>query len=96
MVPLHDGLGSTIALVDSTGNIVTQYVYEPFGDSTTTGAANSNPFKFAGMESDTSGLYHTWARYYSPGLQRFLSEDPLGLAAGDTNVFAYVANDPVN
>jgi RHS repeat-associated protein len=96
MVPLHDGLGSTIALVDSTGHIVTQYSYEPFGDSTTTGTANSNPFKFAGMEADTSGLYHTWARYYSPGLQRFVSEDPLGLAGGDTNIFSYVHNNPVN
>src|SRR5208282_1310806 len=37
-----------------------------------------------------------WKRYYSPGLQRFLSEDPIGIGGGDTNIFAYVQNDPVN
>jgi RHS repeat-associated protein len=96
MVPLHDGLGSTVALVNSAGAIATQYTYQPFGKSTVTGAANANPFQFAGMEHDSTGLYHTWARYYSPGLQRFLSEDPLGIGGGDTNIFAYVHNDPVN
>ncbi len=96
VVLLTDGIGSTIGLVDSTGTIATQYTYEPFGRSTTSGAANANPFKFAGMESDSSGLYHTWARYYSPGLQRFVSEDPLGLGGGDINIFGYANNDPVN
>jgi RHS repeat-associated protein len=49
------------------------------------------------MEYDQgSGLYHTHTRYYSPRLQRFLSEDPLGFGGGDTNLFAYTANDPVN
>jgi RHS repeat-associated protein len=96
MVPLHDALGSTIALVNGAGAINTQYTYQPFGQSSTTGTANSNPFRFAGMEYDSTGLYHTLARYYSPGLQRFLSEDPLGIGGGDTNIFAYVSNNPVN
>lgn len=96
MVPLHDAMGSTIGLVNSTGTIATRYTYQPFGRSTASGAANANPFQFAGMESDSSGLYHTWARYYSPGVQRFLSEDPLGFGGGDTNIFACVHNNPVN
>ena len=96
MVPLHDALGSTIALVNSAGVIATQYTYTPFGQSSVSGTPTANPFQFAGMEYDSTGLYHTWARYYSPGLQRFLSEDPLGIGGGDTNVFAYVHNDPVN
>ena len=48
------------------------------------------------MEYDSTGLYHTWARYYSPGLQRFLSEDPLGIGGGDTDLFPYVHNSPTN
>jgi RHS repeat-associated protein len=28
-------------------------------------------------------------------LQRFVSEDPVGLAAGVVNLYAYVSNDPV-
>jgi hypothetical protein len=35
------------------------------------------------------------ARYYDPQLGRFVSEDPLGLAAG-INPYAYTGNDPVN
>ena len=96
VVHLHDLAGSTIGLVDSTGNIVTQYAYTPFGRPTVSGANNANPFEFAGMEYDSTGLFHTWARYYSPGLQRFLSEDPIGIGGGDTNIFAYVHNDPVS
>jgi RHS repeat-associated protein len=96
MVPLRDRLGSTIALVNGAGAITTQYTYGPFGTRSVTGAANANPFQFGGMEYDSTGLYHTFARYYSPGLQRFLSEDPLGIGGGDTNIFAYVHNDPVN
>ena len=36
------------------------------------------------------------ARYYHPELQRFVSEDPIGFAAGDANLYAYVRNDPAN
>jgi RHS repeat-associated protein len=96
MVPLRDRLGSTIALVNGAGAITTQYTYGPFGTRTMTGTANANPFQFAGMEYDSTGLCHTFARYYSPGLQRFLSEDPLGINGGDTNIFAYVHNNPVS
>jgi RHS repeat-associated protein len=34
------------------------------------------------------------ARYYHPELQRFISEDPIGFAGGDANLYAYVANQP--
>jgi uncharacterized protein RhaS with RHS repeats len=35
------------------------------------------------------------ARYYSPELQRFISEDPIGLAGG-INEYSYAHNGPVN
>ncbi|MGH7345570.1 MAG: RHS repeat-associated core domain-containing protein [Candidatus Rokuibacteriota bacterium] len=38
---------------------------------------------------------YSWARYYHPGLQRFISEDPIVFESGDVNLYAYVANDPV-
>src|SRR5713226_8997167 len=54
-------------------------------------------YLFAGMEYESAtSLYHTYARYYSPGLQRFLSEDPLQFGGGDVSLFAYARNDPVN
>jgi hypothetical protein len=36
------------------------------------------------------------ARYYHPTLQRFISEDPIGFEGGDVNLYAYVANAPMD
>ena len=74
-VPLHDRLGSTIGLVNSSNVLQTQYTYDPFGNVTTVGQASLYPYLFAGMELDSSGLYHTQSRYYSPTFGRFLSAD---------------------
>jgi RHS repeat-associated protein len=35
------------------------------------------------------------ARYYHPGLQRFIAEDPVGFAGGDWNLYSYVRNSPL-
>jgi RHS repeat-associated protein len=43
-----------------------------------------------------AGLYFYRARYYNPDLKRFIAQDPIGLAGGDTNFQDYVGNDPVN
>src|SRR5262249_38926133 len=43
---LKDALGSTIALVDSTGNLATTYSYDPFGNTTASGAASGNPSQY--------------------------------------------------
>jgi RHS repeat-associated protein len=92
---LTDALGTTLALTDATGTLVTTYTYEPFGRTALGGAASPNSFQFTGRENDSSGLYYYRARYYHPGLKRFLTEDPIGLASGDTNYYAYVANNPI-
>ena len=91
---LTDGLGSTLALLDANGTTQTQYTYEPFGKTTASGTSSNNS-QYAGRENDGTGLYFNRARYYSPTLQRFLSEDPAGFSAG-INFFAYVDNDPLN
>ncbi|MFV0446150.1 MAG: RHS repeat-associated core domain-containing protein, partial [Planctomycetaceae bacterium] len=36
------------------------------------------------------------ARFYDPSTGRFLSQDPLSFAAGDTNLYRYVGNSPTN
>ena len=93
---LSDALGSTIALGDGTGTLQTQYTYEPFGVVTQIGAASTTSYKFTGREDDGSGLMYYRARYYQPRLQRFISEDPIGFASGDYNLYAYLGNNPVN
>src|SRR5712691_12025453 len=93
---LADGLGSVLAVRDSTGVVQTQYTYEPFGNTTFTGAPSTNAFQYTGRENDGTGLYYYRARYYNPALQRFISEDPIEFAGGDVNLYGYVGNDPVN
>ncbi len=92
---LADLSGSTAALTDSTGAVQTQYTYDPFGNTTSTGAISANPIQYAGRENDSTGLYFLRARYLSPGLGRFISEDPQGFGGG-VNVYAYAGNDPID
>ncbi|MDH5641050.1 MAG: RHS repeat-associated core domain-containing protein, partial [Nitrospira sp.] len=92
---LTDALGSTVALGDGTGSLVTQYTYEPFGYTTESGSASTNSYKYTGREDDGSGLLHYRARYYHPRLQRFISEDPIGFDGGSFNLYNYVDNNPI-
>jgi RHS repeat-associated protein len=94
--PLTDALGSTIALVNSSGSIATSYSYDPFGNTTISGAASNNPSQYTGRENEGNGLYYYRARYYSPLLGRFVSQDPLGYAGSGVNLYAYAGNDPIN
>jgi len=93
---LTDALGSTTALTDSTGTLQTQYTFEPFGNTTLSGAATTNSFAYTGRELDGTGLYFNRARYYNPTLQRFISEDPIGFSGGDVDLYAYASNSPTN
>ncbi|MDR4470589.1 MAG: RHS repeat-associated core domain-containing protein [Nitrospira sp.] len=93
---LPDALGSTVALGDGIGTLQTQYTYEPFGFTTQTGVGSTSSFKFTGREDDGTGLFYYRARYYQPRLQRFISEDPIGFASGDFNLYAFLGNNPVN
>src|SRR5437867_7291532 len=47
------------------------------------------------LSGPTLGGRYSWARYYHPGLARFISEDPIGFAGGDVNFYAYAGNSPV-
>jgi RHS repeat-associated protein len=93
---LTDALGSTIALADNAGAVQTSYTYEPFGKSSTSGAANSNTYQYTGREADAASLTYYRARFYSPTMQRFISEDPVGFGAGDANLYGYVLDSPTN
>ena len=93
---LSDGLGSTLGLVNSSGLLGTSYSYQPFGATSASGSASTNPNQFAGRENDGNGVYYFRARFYSAPLQRFLSQDPIGFDGGDTNTYAYALNDPVD
>ncbi len=91
---LTDALGSTLALTGPSGNTLASYTYEPFGNTTATGSSAST-YQYTGRENDGTGVYFYRARYYSPTLQRFIGEDPIGFAGG-FNLYRYVSDNPVN
>jgi RHS repeat-associated protein len=96
---LVDALGLSVALAATSGTTVavqTNYGYDPYGATQTTGTASTNSFQCTGRENDQTGLYHYRARYYNPTWGRFISEDPIGLGGGDVNLYRYAGNDPVD
>jgi RHS repeat-associated protein len=93
---LSDILGSTVALTSASGSVQTQYMYDPFGNSSASGTASSNSFQFTGRENDGTGMDYYRARYYSPDFQRFIGQDLLDFGSGDPNLYAYTSNQPTS
>ncbi len=93
-----DQLGSVRFVVDSTsGEIAQEITYDPFGEVISDSAPGFQPFGFAGgLYSSETGLTHFGAREYDAGLGRWTSSDPISFAGGDSNLYGYVIQDPVN
>ena len=91
-----DGLGSILALTNSTKEIVQRYSYDTFGMLTNIQAPEfNNAYTYTSREWDKElGLYYYRARYYDPMEGRFISKDPISLSGGDVNLYAYVLNNP--
>jgi RHS repeat-associated protein len=54
--------------------------YYPFGESVTSSGDEESLYQFIGKEKDSNtGLFYFGARYYDPGIGRFLSVDPVGV-----------------
>ncbi|MGO9599952.1 MAG: RHS repeat domain-containing protein [Isosphaeraceae bacterium] len=94
---LPDQLGTDRDLIDDTGSIIDHVDFSAFG----TVLDESNPSNgdrmmgFASLERDTvMGLNLAVERVQDPGTGRWTSQDPMGFAAGDNNLYRYVGNDP--
>jgi RHS repeat-associated protein len=89
---LADHLGSIAQMTSSAGAVTLTREYDPWGNLLQGGATVGSAF--TGREWDSEvGLYYYRARYYDPGLARFISKDPIGLAGGG-NFYRYVRNAP--
>ena len=94
--------GDVMGLVDTSGNSVASYTYDPYGKVlTATGIlAEKNPLRYRGYYYDSeSGLYYLQSRYYDPATRRFVNADAYastGQGIIGTNMFAYCNNDPGN
>ncbi|GBC59934.1 hypothetical protein DENIS_0876 [Desulfonema ishimotonii] len=94
----YDQVGTLRAVADASGNVVKWVEYDTFGnvinDSNTAFAV---PFGFAGGLHDAdTGLVRFGYRDYDPDTGRWTAKDPILFAGGDTDLYGYVLNDPVN
>jgi RHS repeat-associated protein len=73
--------------------------YYPYGEERTTPQEGTESFATYTRDSAANSRDYADQRYYSPGMGRFLSPDPLGGDPGSPqslNRYAYVVGDPVN
>lgn len=94
-----DWTGSSVGITGQAGAYSNRYAYLPWGQFMANSGSVASPFSFLGQHGvvdDGANLFHMHGRNYDPGIGRFISNDPLGLAGGDTNVRHFVATRPSN
>jgi RHS repeat-associated protein len=75
---------------------VGRYDYSAFGRRVGASGSDVCRFQFSSKERDPStGWSYYGYRYYAPHWQRWPNRDPIG-EAGGINLYAFVANNPVN
>ena len=81
----------------ATGLFIQKLTYDAFGKVLSDTNPGFQPFGFAGglYDQDTK-LVRFGARDYNPGTGRWMQKDPSGFGGGDTNLYRYSNNDPVN
>jgi RHS repeat-associated protein len=91
-----DHLGNVRELTDASGTVRARYDYDPYGRATKLSGDKDSVFTFAGLLSHSAtGLMLATFRAYDPGLGRWTSRDPIGLAGG-LNSYAYAGGAPVD
>ena len=104
---LTDHLGSVRDLVDSAGTVRKHASYDSFGNvqgeqffdasgnelSATDESAVDTLFGYTGRPyDDETDLQNNLHRWYDSETGRWISQDPIGFAAGDGNLYRYVSN----
>ena len=99
---LTDHLGSTTAVVEQNGNLLSQQRYLPFGEVRTipNSPVTQTDFWYTGQRNlSGTGLMDYRARMYSQSLGRFIQPDsiiPNPANPQSFNRFSYVNNRPIN
>jgi RHS repeat-associated protein len=94
---LPDPLGSTVALLNSAQAKTDTISYWPYGEVKTRTGTTATPFQFVGTRGyyrDSSTKTYVRARYLDTQKGRWISQDPIGLRAGDANKYRYVYDRP--
>ncbi len=94
-------INSSSVVTDASGTEVTRMVYLPFGEVSQPNSWGNETVtsKFTGQEYDAeTGLYNYGARYYDPGIGRFVSADSIVPSVTDAqsfNRYTYARDNPI-
>jgi RHS repeat-associated protein len=94
-----DAGGNVTQLTSAGGTVINEYEYLPFGEELSAVEGRQNPFGFAGETGALDighGRLFMRNRTYDPSLGRFVETDPIDLEGGETNLYLYASNNPVN
>ena len=94
----YDQVGSLRVVADATGNVIKRIDYDSFGNIVDdTDPTFEIPFGFAGgLHDRDTGLVRFGFRDYDPDVGRWTAKDPILFAGGDTDLYGYCLNDPIN
>ncbi|RLA46515.1 MAG: hypothetical protein DRR42_18345, partial [Gammaproteobacteria bacterium] len=97
----QDRLGSVRLVTNNQGEVISSFDYAPFGEPLFDESVyTSQGLVFAGRPYDSDiECYYVRARFYCPGLKRFLSRDSREGAAvlpNSWHPYVYAMNNPVN
>jgi RHS repeat-associated protein len=95
--PTYDGNGNVSEYLDSTGQVIAHYEYDPFGNTVVnTDTANQFAYRFSTKPiASATGLYYYGYRYYDPLTGRWPSRDPIE-ERGGLNLYGFAGNDLQN
>ena len=104
-------MGDVIAITESDGNIIAQYVYDEWGkllnvytinedNVEQSKVANANPLRYRGYYYDTeTGYYYLQSRYYNPEWGRFINAEDFNYLNTknrfNLNAYMYSWNSPI-
>ena len=96
---IHEpGLDSVRYVINTVNSEIVQEIeYDEQGNMLSNTNVNFQPLGYAGglYDNDTK-LTRFGARDYDPTIGRWTTKDPIGLAGGDTNLYAYVGGNPMS
>jgi len=102
---VSDHLGSIVRTTNSSGGAILTREFDPWGNLLQ--GATTSGYAFTGREWDAEiNLYYYRARYYSPSVGRFASQDRLGLTGpllssgilvgeATLNLYTYTSGNPI-
>lgn len=95
---ISDHLGSVRLVVNiSDGSVVQRIDYDGWGNIISNLGSQVSDLTYAGgLYDEHTGFIRFGARDYDPISGRWTAKDPIGFAGGQSNLYEYVLNDPVN